>query len=612
MKNSIFNAIKWLGENATKDEKNFSIPSGITERATYRDTPINLNNRTMARVEELIVAIEKSRLDITANYQDWLHLGFALSEEFGKNGRIYFHRISQFYNGYTKEKCDTQFDHCITSNGRGITIATLFHIAQNHGIMLNKDYSNAANNVKQQNKSPNVPQSVSHLDMTDFEIPQSVYDRLPDFLKRVTSAASTNSERDLLLIGSICTLSASFYKVYGLYDKKKVYPNLYFFASAPAGTGKGILNNCRRLVKPIHDEKREHAKQLKKEYQIKELEYKNTKDKTESERPVKPPETMFFIPANNSSTGAYQLLDDNDGIGIIFETEGDTLANSFKSDYGNYSDGLRKAFHNEEISYYRRTDREYVEIQGPRISVVLSGTPKQISTLIPDAENGLFSRFIFFFMKNKIVWKNVFEKSDIQDLGAFFDTLGKEFYALYNTLEYGDETEYTLTEDQSLHFHGIFENLLNKYYDSLEEGFLGTMYRSGLIAFRISMVISTLRALESGSYTNKIICHEDDLATATEIIEVLIKHAYKTFNDLQGISKPRFSNHQKEKFLNSLPKNFDRNDYLNIAEEMNIPGKTAEGYITGYIKKRLIKREQHGLYTNLAFQEIEDSKEIKG
>ena len=82
----------------------------------------------------------------------------------------------------------------------------------------------------------------------------------------------------------------------------------------------------------------------------------------------------------------------------MFETEGDTLANVFASDYGNYSDGFRKAFHHEPISYTRRKDREFVDrLLRPRLSAVLSGTPRQISALLPDAENGLFSRFIFYY-----------------------------------------------------------------------------------------------------------------------------------------------------------------------------------------------------------------------
>ena len=64
-----------------------------------------------------------------------------------------------------------------------------------------------------------------------------------------------------------------------------------------------------------------------------------------------------------------------------------------KSDYGNYSDVLRKAFHHELVSLSRRKDREYCEVSNPRVSVALAGTPEQVRKLIPDAENGLMSRF---------------------------------------------------------------------------------------------------------------------------------------------------------------------------------------------------------------------------
>lgn len=59
---------------------------------------------------------------------------------------------------------------------------------------------------------------------------------------------------------------------------------------------------------------------------------------------------MLIIPANSSATSVYQILSDNGGNALMLETEGDTLANVFASDYGNFSDGLRKVFHHEPIS----------------------------------------------------------------------------------------------------------------------------------------------------------------------------------------------------------------------------------------------------------------------
>jgi hypothetical protein len=91
-------------------------------------------------------------------------------------------------------------------------------------------------------------------------------------------------------------------------------------------------------------------------------------------------------------------VNDNKGVGLLFETEGDTLAQTFQSEHGSYSDGFRKAFHHETISHNLRKDREYVELEKPCMSALLSGTPKQASALIPNAGSGLFSRFIFYYM----------------------------------------------------------------------------------------------------------------------------------------------------------------------------------------------------------------------
>jgi len=81
---------------------------------------------------------------------------------------------------------------------------------------------------------------------------------------------------------------------------------------------------------------------------------------------------MLYIPANNSKSGIYQLLEENDDKGIMFESEGDTLADAIKQDYGSFSDTLRKAFHHENLDLFRRGNEELIEINKPELSVVLS------------------------------------------------------------------------------------------------------------------------------------------------------------------------------------------------------------------------------------------------
>ena len=87
----------------------------------------------------------------------------------------------------------------------------------------------------------------------------------------------------------------------------------------------------------------------------------------------------------------------------MFETEGDTITRMFKSDFGNYSEFFRCTFQNEtDRAKSRVTDSEFIEIVKPILSVVLAGTPQQINNLIPDAENGLFSRFMFYNLEPKL------------------------------------------------------------------------------------------------------------------------------------------------------------------------------------------------------------------
>src|SRR5690606_21372107 len=130
---------------------------------------------------------------------------------------------------------------------------------------------------------------------------------------------------------------------------------------------------------------------------------------------------------NSSATGVFQRLADNNGRGLIFESEGDTLGNGFKSDYGNYSVGFRKACHHETISFYRRTEREYVDLQQPCLSTVLSCTPGQVLGLIPSAENGLFSRFLFYHLEMDPTRKDTFRNKNKGELLDYYHQLGQEF-----------------------------------------------------------------------------------------------------------------------------------------------------------------------------------------
>lgn len=624
-----FNPQDWLNQPTPQPK--------VTEQQTF-----NTDSQS-DEVERIIQSIEANRTDITSTYSDWVNIGFAFSDEFGENGRTLFHRVSQFYPGYSAPECDKQFDNCLKSKGHGVSLKTFFYLAKDAGIDIAPPRSEKQDQRTFKSEKLNGSQSEYHQsenqeseEMPTF--PDSLFPELPEFLQKVVAVATSNEERDILLLGSLGAISACLPKVSGIYDGKRVFPNLFLFITAQASAGKGRLVHCRQLVNPIHKELREQAKLHKQHYELEMAEYNSKKGKEDGiEKPAKPPEKMLFIPANNSSTGAYQLLGDSDGRGLIFETEGDTLAHAFKSDYGNYSDGFRKAFHHETISYYRRTDREFVDIESPCLSTVLSGTPKQVSALIPNAENGLFSRFIFYFMNVRPVWKNVFASQTDNGLDDYFEALGNEFYELYKFIMQDEPRQFHLTADQQEQFNHFFGQIQEKYLNLQGLDYMATIRRLGLIAYRVSMIFSALRIMEmrhikydknigafdsttgeilsnscqTGDTSKKLICEERDFQASLSMVKVLVKHSSKVFGELpQEEPKPSKMN-KKEKFLYALPHTFNRQKYLEVAKAMSIPAKTAEGYITAFAKSGLVHRESQDNYINTSLEEVKDSKDAE-
>lgn len=306
---------------------------------------------TATRVEALIAALRAAGVDITADYNDWLKVGFALAGEFGEGGRGYFHDISSLYPGYDQAESDTKYTECLKSDSGRTDISTLFYLAKNQGVTIERP-ANAAGTMQvaprtKGQSDKNVPLSLSEDDPEEMPIlplfPASIYSDLPGLLKDVTDLMHTDQEKSLVLIGSIVTLSSAMVPVMTIYFGKTIYPNMYLFVPGPAGAGKGKLDFCFRLVKPIHKEKLDRWNTAKDEYKKEYARYKRQKKGENIDPPEKPPIQLLRVPANSSSTSFQQAMAENGNL-LMFETEGDTVVNAFSSDYGDYSDAFRKAF----------------------------------------------------------------------------------------------------------------------------------------------------------------------------------------------------------------------------------------------------------------------------
>ena len=569
-----------------------------------------------ADIQSLVEQVEASGIDITVGYDRWRDIGFALVEALGENGRDFFHRLSRFNADYDQAEADKQYTACLRSRKEGITPRSLFYFAQQHGITIHSAPAIASEARQSKTIFPSVSpkSSVSSTgdledtaeteDMTDnleqIAMPtfyNEVSEQLPRFLKDVAVKANSPQDADMLILGTLAVISACLPNVYGLYDGREVFPNLFLFVTAQASAGKGRLTLCRHIVQPIHDRLAAIYEAEMTDYQSRMSEYVRNKDG--SEPPQKPPRRVLFIPANSSSTKFIKTLKDNGETGIMFETEGDTLVNAFKSDFGDYSENFRSAFQHECITYSRVKDDEYTEIKKPRLSALLSGTPRQIHNLIHDAENGLFSRFIFYCLNVNLEWRDVFAYKDKTPIDDYFRQLGKEFYNLYQILLESQPLMFGFTSSQQQQFNNVFQEFQNRYIKVLGYEFLASVRRFGLITYRIAMILSVLRIHEFGEMPNPFLCEDDDFNTAISMARVLLMHTSRVFQDLpqDAPSNPgKQSTQLRQRFLDALPAQFDRSTYVSIAQSIGIPSKTAEKLITKFKDNGLLIHEAKNKY----------------
>jgi hypothetical protein len=434
-------------------------------------------------------------------------------------------------------------------------------------------------------------------------IPQSVYDNLPPTLFECCKVFTDHRERDVFLTGALAIISGCLPNVSGLYGGNKVYPNLFSFILAPAASGKGALKFAKVLANKYHAKTLAKSVQDKKEYDAKIAASKKGGKKISPTMigglPKEPKFKVVYIPANTSNAKVIQHLEHNEGKGIICETEADTLGQTLKNEWGSYSDMLRKAFHHETISISRKTDSEFVEVNEPQLSVALSGTPKQVFGIINSAEDGLFSRFIFYVFKTDSVWLDPSPKGNPINLTTFFD---KQSQRILDMVEFFEDEEMTLhlSVEQWEELNAEFETFLEQVNTFVSEDALSVVKRLGLILYRSCMIFSAIRKFEIKSRNKEIDCSDIDFKTALALTKVYLEHSLMMFNNLpkqgeQGVFK---SSKNKQVFFDALPESFQRKEAVELGEIFGMKARSVDAFLQTCIGKYL-EQPKSGFYKKI-------------
>lgn len=471
------------------------------------------------------------------------------------------------------------------------------------------------NNIHEFAKYANLAKDATKKDANDEDylkktptIPQSVYDTLPDILKEGSNAFDTPREKDTFLTGALAILSGCLPKVSGVYGQRTVYPHLFVFILAPAASGKGALQSSKALADKYHERTKNASVKAKKEYEVEMREYKkrHTGKKgliaSDEEPPEEPPFQVVFIPANTSNAKIYGHLGSNNGGGIICETEADTLGVVFKQDWGSYSDMLRKAFHHERLSVSRKTNNEYIEVDNPRLAVALSGTPKQVYNIISSAEDGLFSRFVFYTFKTDSKWRSPSPYDSTVNLTEHFASLSMRVLDMIDFLE-DNPTEINLTKEQWDRFNPIFEKYLFDINAFVSEDAESVVKRLGLILYRFCMIFTTLRKFENAEETLQMVCTDEDFNNAVALVNVYLPHSILMYNNLpkqEGKDSPVIKNTNKKQLLEALPNEFKRAEAIELGAKYKMKPRTCDLFLSDLLSNNYLTQPMSGVYQKVA------------
>lgn len=419
-------------------------------------------------------------------------------------------------------------------------------------------------------------------------IPEQVYLNMPGVLKNLTNTFS-GRERDIVLLSSLGVLSCCTPNVYGIYDGDKVYPNLFVLIVAPPASGKGTMNFSKILIKKIHNKILEDSKL---EYSICQDQKKKDKEKNDDGCPHL---ELKIIPANISTAEMYSYLDVSKNGVLITESEADTLSNMLKNDWSNYSDMLRKAFHHESVSLSRQIDNRYIEVEAPKISLVISGTPDQLQPLIKSKGNGLFSRFLMYSFDEISGFKDVFAPQ-AYNYTELFEKAGEAIYTLYGKLfQLKNELQFKLTDNQHKRFVKDFRFIHADIIKNHSHGVIPNLNRHALMMYRLCMILTVLR--NETDITNKVelVCSNRDFLTALKIIKIVLKHAIISHNSLNdgGLSD------LDEEILFSLTTSFTRKQAIEAGHKLNVPQRTIDDKLKQWQSKKVIKKVGQGNYKRL-------------
>lgn len=407
-------------------------------------------------------------------------------------------------------------------------------------------------------------------------------ERLPEPLRQMLTQATTREEQDMLLLATLTAASACVPNLYFRYGPtgKRYYANLQCFILASAAAGKGIANQALDMVRVVDDE------------------------------------YPLLLAGDSTLPAFYKRLAAQGGRGYMHESEGSVITDIWKSGTMSYNTALRKAAEHEPISRNRVAGAS--EIKCPQLSMLLTGTFSQYRALVPNVENGYFSRLLTLVIRGA----HPFEKRYVSgqaEQSAIPQQAGKRLLSLYEQLGTSEEREWSLTDRQKERLGEHLEKEYGTLTELLGENFHSVVLRMAVQIERIAMILTAMRMEPTaegqkpeegmpedhpGARNTVILCSDEDYETAEMIGNKLLMHEAVAYRMIDGesvelVPKVKPLNQRKVLFEQLKPE-YQLNELISEAKAQGISRRSAIRWNELWQDEGLIEKVKHGNYKKIA------------
>ena len=433
-------------------------------------------------------------------------------------------------------------------------------------------------------------------------LPDELFDRLPDFLKRGLTHVRNKRERDILLLSMITNISGCLPGVRMNYGGMVYSADLYLVALAGSGRGKGVMQLAAILPAAIQEYYDELNRKDEREYRQKLLKWNLEERLAAQEKrvpdldqcPEMPVERILKVAPNISKSQLILALEAGGAVGLVMNaSELDMISSAMHQEYGKHDDVMRAASQHEEVSSYFKTDHRLVVVSDPHLALCASGTPAQLHKFISSLENGMYSRVAFYVGQAHWEYKSANPGKARLDMRAYFKGMGEELLRMFIFLS-GSSTEVIFTEEQWKEHTERFRTYLREVVAEDDDSPGAIVLRHGLMMARIAMVLTALRKCEPQWNTSEWKCSDEDFHTAMQIVDVLLEHSLllsTSMDDTAGRIRPVKAFFKLRPVLKKMPREFTYSELMAAANEAGLPTASVKRYLLRLVYYQIVEKE---------------------